>query len=128
MAALPAGTGLLADPWKMGKAGARVVPSEEPVAPEPVVLEPAALEPEPACPEWLSCVWPSQQEVGIMGIQVVPWVEMEKSGGVRPGGGATYPGIPPMEVLRVVTLEEEEVTPYPGVCSTIWLHDVGGAN
>ena len=25
---------------------------------------------------------------------------MEKSAGVRPGGGATYPGIPPMEVLR----------------------------
>ena len=48
-------------------------------------------------------------------------LQMEKSGGVRPGGGATYPGIPPMEVLRVVT-------PYPGVCSAIWLHDVGGAD
>ena len=53
---------------------------------------------------------------------------MEKSGGVRSAGGATYPGIPPMEVLRVVTPPEEEVTPYPGVCSTIWLHDVGGAD
>ena len=53
---------------------------------------------------------------------------MEKSGGVRPGGCATYPGIPPMEVLGVVTRPEEEVTPYPGVCSTIWLHDVGGAD
>ena len=53
---------------------------------------------------------------------------MEKSGGVRPGGDATYPGIPPMEVLGVVTPPEEEVTPYPGVCSTIWLHDMGGAN
>ena len=41
---------------------------------------------------------------------------MEKSGGVRPGGGATYPGIPPMEVLGVVSPpEEEEVSPYPGV-------------
>ena len=38
---------------------------------------------------------------------------MEKSGGVRPGGGATYPGIPPMEVLGLVTPLEEEVTPYP---------------
>ena len=52
---------------------------------------------------------------------------MEKSGGVRPGGGTTYPGIPPMEVLRPVTPPEEEVTPYPGACWTIWLHDVGGA-
>ena len=55
-------------------------------------------------------------------------LQMEKSGGVRPGGGATYPGIPPMEVLGVVTPPEEEVIPYPGVCSTIWLHDAGGAN
>ena len=38
---------------------------------------------------------------------------MEKSGGVRPGGGATYPGIPPMEVLGSVTPPKEEVTPYP---------------
>ena len=78
MAALPAGMGLLADPWKMGVAGTRVVPSEEPVAPEPVMLEPAALElvaPEPDCPEWLLCVWSSQWEVSIMGMQVVPWVE-----------------------------------------------------
>ena len=55
-------------------------------------------------------------------------LQMEKSGGVRPGGGAMYPGIPPMEVLGLVTPLEEEVTPYPGVCSTIWLHDVGGAD
>ena len=54
-------------------------------------------------------------------------LQMEKSGGVRPGGGATYPGIPPMEVLRAVT-PPEEVTPCPGICSTIWLHNVGGAN
>ena len=46
---------------------------------------------------------------------------------MRPGGGATYPGIPSMEVLSVVTPEEEEVTPYPEICSTIWFHDVGGA-
>ena len=38
---------------------------------------------------------------------------MEKSGGVRPGGGATYPGIPPMGVLGSVTSLEEEVTLYP---------------
>ena len=55
-------------------------------------------------------------------------LQMEKSGGVRSGGGATYPGIPPMEVLGVVTPPEEEVTPYPGVCSTMWLHDPRGAN
>ena len=54
-------------------------------------------------------------------------LQMEKSGGVRPGGDAMYPGIPPMEVLRVVTPPPEEVTPYPGVCSTIWLHNMGGA-
>ena len=52
---------------------------------------------------------------------------MEKSGGVRPRGSTTYPGIPPMEVLRVVT-PPLEVSPYPGVCSTIWLHYVGGAD
>ena len=49
-------------------AGGWVAPSEEPMALEPMV-------PEPACPEWLSCVQPSQREVGIMEIQVVPWVE-----------------------------------------------------
>ena len=38
---------------------------------------------------------------------------------MRPGGGTTYPGIPPMEVLGVVPPPEEEVTPYPGVCPTI---------
>ena len=43
-------------------------------------------------------------------------LQMEKSGGVRPGGGATYPGIPPMGVLRSVTPPPEEVTPYPWAC------------
>ena len=52
-------------------------------------------------------------------------LQMEKFGGVRLGRGATYPGIPPIEVLRVVTPPEEVATPYPGVCSTIWFHDVG---
>ena len=65
--------GLLADPWKMGVAGARMVPSEELVVPKPAVLE--SMAPAPACPERLSGVRPSQREVGIMGIQVVPWVE-----------------------------------------------------
>ena len=45
-----------------------------------------------------------------------------------PGRGATNPGIPPEEVLGVVTPQEEAVTPHPGVCSAIWLHDVGGAD
>ena len=45
-----------------------------------------------------------------------------------PGGGATYSDIPPKEVLRVVTPQEEVISPYPGVCSAIWLHDVGGAD
>ena len=49
-------------------------------------------------------------------------LQMEKSGGVRPGGGATYPGIPATEVPGVVMPLEEAVTPYPGVCSTVWLH------
>ena len=43
-----------------------------------------------------------------------------------PGGGDTSPDIPPKEVLRVVTPLEEAVIPYPGVCSIIWLHEVGG--
>ena len=53
---------------------------------------------------------------------------MEKPGGERPGRGATNPGIPSKEVLRVVAPLEEAVTPYPEVCSAIRLHDVGGAN
>ena len=52
---------------------------------------------------------------------------MEKSGEVRPGGGTTYPDIPPMEVLGLFTSPDEEVTPYPGACWTNRLHDVGGA-
>ena len=54
-------------------------------------------------------------------------LQLEKFGGVRPSGGATYPGIPAAVVLGVVMPPEEAVTPYPGVCSTIWLHDSGGA-
>ena len=53
-------------------------------------------------------------------------LQLEKSGGMRPSGGTTYLGIPPTEVLGVVMPLEEAVTPYPGVCSTIWLHDAGG--
>ena len=40
---------------------------------------------------------------------------MEKSGGVRPGRGTTYPDIPPTEVLGPVTSPDEDVTPYPDV-------------
>ena len=36
-----------------------------------------------------------------------------------PGEGATNSGIPPKEVLRVVTPLEEAVTPDPGVCPAI---------
>ena len=43
-------------------------------------------------------------------------LQMEKSGGVRPRGGAMYPGILPMGVLRSVTPLEVEVTLYPWVC------------
>ena len=35
-------------------------------------------------------------------------LQMEKSGGVRPGGGTMYPGIRPMEELGLVTPPEEE--------------------
>ena len=45
-------------------------------------------------------------------------LQLEKSGGVRPGGGAMYPGMPATEVLGVVMPPEEAVTPHPGVCST----------
>ena len=55
-------------------------------------------------------------------------LQLEKSGGVRPSGGATYPDIPDIMVLGVVMPPEEAVTPYPGVCSTIWLHNWGGAS
>ena len=55
-------------------------------------------------------------------------LQLEKSGGVRPSGGATYPSIPATEVLGVVMPPEEVVTPYPGVCSMIWLHDMGGTS
>ena len=54
-------------------------------------------------------------------------LQLEKSGGVRPSGGATYPEIPATVVLGVVMPPEEAVTPYPGVCSTIWLHGGGGS-
>ena len=53
-------------------------------------------------------------------------LQLEKSMWGRPGGGATYPDIPAAVVLGVVMPPEEAVTPYPGVCSTIWLHDWGG--
>ena len=53
-------------------------------------------------------------------------LQLEKSGGVMPGGGATYPGIPATEVHGVVMPPKEPVTPYPGVCSATWLHDAGG--
>ena len=45
-----------------------------------------------------------------------------------PGRGVMYSDISPKEVLGVVTPPEEAVTPYPGVCYAIWLHDVGGAD
>ena len=45
-----------------------------------------------------------------------------------PGGGTTYPGIPATEVLGVVMPPEEVATPYPGACSTTWLHDAGGTS
>ena len=45
-----------------------------------------------------------------------------------PGGAGTSLDIPLEEVLRVVTPPAEAVIPYPGVCSKIWLHDVGGVD
>ena len=80
---------------------------------------------EPAGSQQFSVVRPSPWEVEVMGMQVALGVEgpsrggmlqIEKSGGVRHGGGTTYPGIPPMGVLRSVTPLEVEVTPYPWVC------------
>ena len=53
-------------------------------------------------------------------------LQLEKSGGVIPSRGATYPGIPATEVLGVVMPPEEAATPYPGVCFTTWFHDAGG--
>ena len=54
-------------------------------------------------------------------------LQLEKSIGGRPCGGATCPDIPAAVVLGVVMPPEEAVTPYPGVCSTTWLHDLGGS-
>ena len=59
-----------------------VVPPEEYVVPEQAASEPAGLEPaepapaapEHAFPERPSAVWTSQWEVGIVKLQVVPWV------------------------------------------------------
>ena len=45
-----------------------------------------------------------------------------------PGGAATSSNIPLEEVLGVVTLPAEAVIPYPGVCSKIRLHNIGGAD
>ena len=54
-------------------------------------------------------------------------LQLQKSIGVWPSGGATYPDIPAAVVLGVVMPPEEAVTSYPGVCSTIWLHNWGGS-
>ena len=54
-------------------------------------------------------------------------LQLEKSIGVRPGGGGTYPDIPAAVVLGEVMPPEEAVALYPGDWSTIWLHDCGGA-
>ena len=45
-----------------------------------------------------------------------------------PGGAGTSLDIPLEEVLEVATPLAEDVVPYPGVCSKIWLHNVGGAD
>ena len=45
-----------------------------------------------------------------------------------PCGGGTSLDIPLEEVLGVVTPLVEAVIPYLGVCSKIWLHDVGGVS
>ena len=45
-----------------------------------------------------------------------------------PGGAGTILDITLEEVLRVVTPPVKAVLPYPGVCSKIWLHNVGGAD
>ena len=45
-----------------------------------------------------------------------------------PGGADTSLDIPLEEVLRVVTPLVEDAVPYPGVCSKIWLHDIGEAD
>ena len=54
-------------------------------------------------------------------------LQPEKSTGGRPSGGATYPGTPAAVLLGVVMPPEEAVTPYHGICSTIWLHVSVGA-
>ena len=41
-------------------------------------------------------------------------LQLEKSIGVRPGGGGTYPDIPAAVVLGEVVPPEEAVAPYPG--------------
>ena len=54
--------------------------------------------------------WYSRMETGSGGIS-------SSKGGMFqmeiPGGGGTYPGIPPLEVLRVITPLEEGVATYP---------------
>ena len=55
-------------------------------------------------------------------------LQLEKSIGVRPGGGGTYPDIPAAVVLGEVMPPEEAIAPYPGDWSTTWLHDWGGGS
>ena len=109
--------GLLADPWSMEGAGGLVAPSEEPVVLEPVVLEPGA------CLSRVALICAALPAGGQY--HGDPGSPLGRD--ASRGGGATYPGIPPMEAPGVVTPLEEDVTPYPGVCSTIWLHDIGEA-
>ena len=54
-------------------------------------------------------------------------LQLEKSIGVRPGGGGTYLDIPAAVVLGEVMPPEEAIALYPGDWSTTWLHDWGGA-
>ena len=45
-----------------------------------------------------------------------------------PGGAGTSLDIPLEEVLGVATPPVEDVVPYSGVYSKIWLHNIGGAD
>ena len=55
-------------------------------------------------------------------------LQLERSIGGRPSGGAAYPDTPAAVVLGVVMPPEEAATPYPGVCPTIWLHGWEGVS
>ena len=129
----PAGTALLVTQVVVGREAALFGACMAPmwVVSEPIGsghLDTVLSVPWHASQPCLSTWWPSRPQVGLVEGWVIPQIggasgsgslQPEKSGRVRPSGGATNPDIPATVVLGVVMHPDEAVTPYPGICSTI---------